>query len=166
MKKGTNKATKKSIQKASPLRTALQKESELLPLVLDGLGAVDNDHRAYFDIAIRNKFADSLNLDQALLIGHEQENRWDYLLGHTPSRKIIAVEPHSAKQDEISTVINKRKAAIQHLRDHLRDGSKVEKWLWVASGRVHFAKTEKVALQLIQNGIEFVGTRVTSKHLP
>lgn len=156
---------KKSTKKLTPVRRSLQKESMLMPLVLDGLGAVKNAHRAYFDNEIRKDFADSLDLDEAMQVGHEGENRWDYLLGHVPSNKVIAVEPHSAKQDEITTVINKRKAAQQHLRGHLKEGSKVEKWLWVASGKVHFANTEKAALRLNQNGIEFVGTSVKAKHL-
>lgn len=156
---------KKSTKKSTPLRCALRKDSKLLPFVLDGLGAVKNAHRDYFDNAIRKEFADSLELDKAVKVGHEQENRWDYLLGHAPSEKIIAVEPHSAKQDEITTVIKKRSAAREHLKDHLRDGSKVEKWLWVASGKIHFANTEKAVLQLSQNGIEFVGKTVAAKHL-
>ena len=74
---------------------------------------------------------------------HEQANRWDYLLGHAPSGNVVAVEPHSAKQDEITTLINKRVAAREQMRGHLRDGARVAKWLWVASGKVHFANTEK-----------------------
>jgi DNA-directed RNA polymerase beta subunit len=78
----------------------------------------------------------------------------------------VAVEPHSAKQDEISTVIKKRTAAREQLKAHLHDVSRVTTWLWVASGKVHFANTEKARVRLDQNGIEFVGTRVTAKHLP
>jgi hypothetical protein len=78
---------------------------------------------------------------------------------------VIAVEPHSAKQDEISTVICKRKAAIEQLKGHLLDGARISKWLWVASGKVHFASTEKARIRLDQNGIAFAGTQVTKKHL-
>lgn len=150
----------------TPTRRSLRPSSSLLPLVADGLGAVEAAHRDYFDPAIRNTFSDSLDLDKALKQGHEQENRWDYLLGHDKSGTVVAVEPHSAKQDEITTVINKRVAARKQLKDHLRDGSHVTKWLWVASGKVHFANTEKARLRLDQNGIEFVGTKVSAKHLP
>lgn len=148
------------------LRGALKEGSGLLPEVKDGMGAVKNSHRDYFDPAIRQTFADSLELDEAVKVGHEQENRWDYLLGHQTSGQLIAVEPHSAKQDEITTVIKKRSAARDQLKDHLRDGTRIAKWLWVASGKVHFANTEKTILRLSQNGIEFVGTRVAAKHLP
>ena len=88
------------------------------------------------------------------------------MLGHEPSGELVAVEPHSAKQDEITTVIKKRSAAREQLKDHLREGARVTKWLWVASGKVHFADTEKVRRLLDQNGIEFVGTKVAMKHLP
>lgn len=150
----------------TPVRNALHENSALLPLVADGLGALKNAHRDYLDSGIRQAFADSLDLDEAVKDGHEQENRWDYLLGHTPSGEVIAIEPHSAKQDEITTVINKRIAAQEHLKDHLRAGARVTRWLWVASGKVHFANTEKTKLRLDQNGIQFVGKKVAAKHLP
>jgi hypothetical protein len=127
----------------TPIRGALREGSALLDLVADGLGAIRNAHRDHFDNDVRSAFADSLELDEAVRQGREQENRWDYLLGHEATGAIVAVEPHSAKQDEVTTVINKRLAAREHLKDHLRDGIQVAKWLWVASGKVHFADTEK-----------------------
>lgn len=147
------------------LKRALRDDSSLHPLICDGLNAVKTAHRDYFDETIRPAFEDSLDLDEAMRPGHEGENRWDYLLSHAPSDQVVAVEPHSAKQDEISTVIKKRSAAREHLRSHLRDGATILRWLWVASGRVHFADTEKARRRLDQNGIEFVGQRVMDKHL-
>jgi hypothetical protein len=129
------------------------------------LNAVKTAHRDYFDETIRPAFEDSLDLDEAMRPGREREYRWDYLMSHEPSDEVVAVEPHSAKQDEISTVIKKRSAAREHLRSHLRDGATILRWLWVASGRVHFADTEKARRRLDQNGIEFVGQRVMGKHL-
>lgn len=151
----------------TPVRRALLADSSLLPLVIDGVGAVQAAHRRdHFDTAILSAFADSLELDEAVRHDHEQENRWDYVLGHEVSGELVAVEPHSAKQDQITTVIKKRTAAQEQLKTHLRDGVRVAKWLWVASGKVHFADTEKVRRLLDQNGIEFVGTRVAVRHLP
>lgn len=115
---------------------------------------------------MRAAFGDSLALDDAMLAGHEQENRWDYLLGHTASGAVVGLEPHSAKQDQISTVVNKRRAAKEQLEDHLRPGQMVSRWYWVASGDVHFADTERLRFQLDQNGIEFIGKRLLPKHLP
>jgi len=146
------------------LKRALRDDSSLHAVICDGLNAVKTAHRGYFDEAIRPSFEDSLDLDEAMRPGREGENRWDYLLSHAPSDAVVAVEPHSAKQDEISTVIKKRSAAREHLRSHLRDGETILRWLWVASGRVHFADTEKARRRLDQNGIEFVGQRVMVKH--
>lgn len=148
------------------MRAALKADSSLQALVADGLAAVKTGDKAFFDSAVRTDIADSLDLDAALRAKHQQENRWDYLLGHAPSRKVVAVEPHSAKQDEIATVIEKRTSAREQLSAHLRDGAHVASWLWVASGRVHFADTEKARRRLDQNGIRFVGTKVMAKHLP
>ena len=106
----------------TPVRVALVVNSSLRPLVVDGLGAIKAAHRDHFEVAIRPTFADSLDLDEALKQGHEQENRWDYLLGHSPSGDVVAVEPHSAKQDQITTVIKKRSAAREQLKGHMRDG--------------------------------------------
>lgn len=150
----------------SPIRGALKEDSILQDSVQDGIAAVENAHKKYLSTEIRADFADSLEIDQNLRWGREQENRWDYLLGHAPSGEVVAVEPHSATQGEISTIIKKRTAARVQLREHLRDGARIAKWLWVASGKVHFAATEKAKLQLDQNGIEFVGTAVMAKHLP
>ncbi|MGZ8861780.1 MAG: hypothetical protein ACXW5J_16450 [Thermoanaerobaculia bacterium] len=147
------------------LRCAMRADSALQPLVRDGLAAVEDAHREYFEQNIRTTFEDSLDLDEAMRVGHERENRWDYLLGHAPSSEVVGVEPHSAKQDEISTIISKRAAAKTHLREHLRNGVQVSRWLWVASGNVQFADTEGARLRLDQNGIEFVGRRILAKHL-
>ncbi|MCU4160053.1 hypothetical protein AiwAL_08020 [Acidiphilium sp. AL] len=148
----------------TPVRAALKTDSTLLNIVKDGLGAVVVSHRSYFDEGVRSLFGDSLDIDAALKEGKEQENRWDYLLGHTQSNKIIGVEPHSAENSEITTVIKKRKAALSQLQEHLRAGVLVSKWLWVASGRVQFAPMEKATLRLAQNGIEFVGRKIKNKH--
>ena len=66
----------------------------LLPLVANGLGALKNAHRGYFDAAIRQTFADSLDLDEAMQPDHEQANRWDYLLGHAPSGNVAVSYTH------------------------------------------------------------------------
>lgn len=150
----------------TPVRRALRAGSTLLPAVADGLEAVKRAHHDYFDQEVRRDFADSLDLDEATRQGRERENRWDYLLGHQRSGELVAIEPHSAKEDEITTVIRKRTAAREHLKGHLREGARVTRWLWVASGKVQFADTEKARRRLDQNGIEFVGTRVAARHLP
>jgi len=131
-----------------------------------GLSALRKADRALIDHDVRQTFAESLDLDSALRARHPQDRRWDYLLGHAPSTSMVGLEPHSAKQDEISAVIAKRRAALAYLRDHLRPGKRVVSWFWVASGRVFFADTEKARRRLDQAGIKFVGTRLLEKHLP
>lgn len=149
----------------TPVRASLKPESSLLTSVRDGIQALKSSHRAYVEATIREVFADSLDLDSALQAGREQEHRWDYLLGHAPSKAVIGLEPHSAKNDEVSTVIAKRKAALVQLRHHLKPGAKVTAWLWVASGNVDFQPLEKARLRLDQNGIGFVGKQLVKKHL-
>lgn len=151
---------------STPVRRALHEKSPLRSHVADDLNAVKSKDRDCFDRDLRNEFDDSLDIDEAFRAGRDNDNRWDYLLGHGPSGEVIAVEPHSAKNDEVTTVIRKRQAAREQLRDHLRNGAKISKWLWVASGNVHFANTEKTRILLDQNGIEFVGKKVLKKHLP
>lgn len=151
----------------TPVRVGLRAESELQERVQNGAAALRKQHRSgLFSPDTLPTIADSLDLDAALVDGNEEQHRWDYLLGHGPSNVIIGVEPHSAKQDEVSRVIHKRKAALQQLRAHLRDGVQVARWLWVSSGSVQFAGSEKTKRLLDQNGIEFVGRKVLPKHLP
>lgn len=150
----------------TPLRSAIDRTSPLRDRVCDGIGAVKRPDHSIFAPEIRETFGDSLDLDAALQERHPQENRWDYLLGHTPSNKIVAVEPHAAREDQVNTVIKKKQAAKQQLSAHLKPGQRVLSWLWVSSGKVHFADTEKARRLLDQNGVHFVGRRVLAKHLP
>ena len=151
---------------STPVRAALDEKSALHSNVRDGLGAIDRAHHPKFDPAIRSGFGDSLDLDAAMQPQHPTANRWDYLLGHTPSGEIVAVEPHSAESHEVKVVIAKRKAALEQLRPHLRNGARVAAWIWVASGKNQFADTEKARRLLDQSGIEFVCPTVLAKHLP
>ena len=149
----------------SPLRAALRPESRLLDEVRDGLGAIKSADRSCLHVEIRSAFADRLEADEALRAGHDQENRWDYLLGHSATSALVGVEPHSAKEDQVSVVIKKRSAAIRQLAEHLREGVAVARWLWVSSGDVYFADTERTRRRLDNAGIEFVGRRVLARHL-
>lgn len=151
---------------STPIRLALEPDSDLQGSVQEGLGAVERAHRRCLAVEVRPAFGDSLDLDAAMEAAHPDENRWDYLLGHTSSGQVVALEPHSARTDEISSVIRKRKAAIEQLREHLRPGQRISSWLWVASGKNHFADTEKARRRLDENGITFVARQVLAHHLP
>jgi hypothetical protein len=168
----TRKSTRKTPKNATatsatttPIRAALVEKSSLRTAVVDGFAAVEKSHRPLFEDSIRTRVADSLDLDAAIRPGHERENRWDYLLG-LDDQAIVAVEPHSAEEGEIPVLIKKLEAAKDQLRPHLKTTARIQAWLWVASGKVHFVDTEKVRRQLDQKGIRFVGTKVLPKHLP
>jgi len=148
------------------IRAALHPKSALSKLVKDGLQAVSDQDRGLIDDDVRATFVDSLDLDEALRPDHPAENRWDYLLGHGPSSKLVALEPHSAETAEIAVVIRKRKAARDQLGSHLRKTASIHSWYWVASGRVAFVTHEKAINRLNQEGIRFVGTKLLRKHLP
>jgi len=148
----------------TPVREALEDDSYLVNHVHDGLGAVKDKDKKLIDPSIRTQFADSLDTDEAFRVGRDQEPRWDYLLGHE-NRSLIAVEPHSAKTDEIQAVINKKRALRQQLDGHLKNEMHISKWLWVASGTVCFPRGSRHEIKLSQSGIKFVGRCVQAKHL-
>lgn len=147
------------------MRAALRPTSRLHGRVEDGLGALKRQDRPHLAGDVRALFADSLDIDAAFQRGNEGANRWDYLLGHAASSALIALEPHSAKEDQISRVIAKKRAAKEQLAPHLKPGARVSRWLWVASGPVAFADTERARVRLDQNGIQFIGRTLLAKHL-
>lgn len=146
--------------KHTTIKKSLRPNSGIRSLVVNGLGAMRKQDRALIDSDISTQFEDSIDIDEAARPGNEQENRWDYLLGISNGSRLIAVEPHTAGEGEISVVVAKRIFSKKFLEDHLIDGKGVEKWLWVASGKVGFLSIEKAKLRLDQNGIEFVGRLV------
>ena len=148
------------------VHAALRASSTLVGHVQPGIGAVDRAHRGYIEEKVRKDFSDSLEIDRNLRDGRESDPRWDYLLGHAPSGCVVGLEPHSADQDkQVKTVIKKRQYALEQLREHLRPGSAVRAWYWVASGRVDFTSIDKVSLQLSSAGITFVGKQLLAKEL-
>ena len=148
----------------SPVRDALEGESSLHSKVMNGLGAMKPKDIDFIDSEIRRKFQDSIDTDLAFIECHRQDHRWDYLLGHD-SQILVAVEPHSAKTDEISVVIRKKDALQRQMRSHLKAGKGISKWLWVASGSTDFQKVSQARIKLSQHGISFVGRKVMAKHL-
>jgi hypothetical protein len=153
---------------STPVRELLLESSRLRKLVCDGLDALSTDDKKRFDEQLRTRFADSLELDAAMLADsrYKVAHRWDYLIGDAATQLVIALEPHSARSDQVSTVIAKRAAAKDQLKPHLRNGARIAAWLWVASGDVQFADTDKERRRLDEAGITFVGKRVLAKHLP
>lgn len=149
------------------LSNALNPKSHLRGAVRPGLQALKKDHaRNLLHESIKSRFTDSIDLDESLRGSAPGEHRWDYLIGDGTSLSVIAVEPHSAHSSEVSVVIEKRNAALTHLRPHLRTGARIAAWYWVSSGPVNFLRYEKTLLQLEQHGIKFVGRTLLPRHLP
>jgi hypothetical protein len=139
------------------LNSALNETSRLLDLVHEGLAAF-----ARVDVKLiaedqRIRIGDSLDLDAATKQEHPQANRWDYIVSIPDLKEFIGIEPHSAKDSEISIVIAKKKHATEYLRSHLRNGCRITRWFWVSHGTVSFSKTDKARRRLDQNGIAFAG---------
>lgn len=149
---------------SGPVRDAL-KSSYLAVSIQSGLQAVPGDKRKHIAESVRSEFLDSLDLDEASRSRHPTDARWDYLLGHEPSSRVIAIETHSAETSQVSKVIQKRTASLLHLRGQLTAGHHIAAWYWAASGRVDFLPHEKTMIRLSENGIQFVGGRLEAKHL-
>lgn len=147
----------------TPLRGALRADSQLQRDVKTGLGALRDTSTLHEDI--RRDFADSLDLDSALQAAHPNDPRWDYLLGHAPSRTLIGVEVHPATSGEVTVIIAKKQAAQCQLQRHLRDGKTVARWIWVASGAVAMLDIDKARRRLDQNGVAFAGRELLARHL-
>src|SRR5437867_3754078 len=113
-----------ALHAVSPLRAAVRNH-------LDALSAAD---AALIALSERPKVGDSINLDAAMRPAFPQANRWDYLMSVPTLHHIIGLEPHSAKDSEISVVIAKKQCASAYLRNHLRPSNRVARWFWVCTG--------------------------------
>jgi predicted PhzF superfamily epimerase YddE/YHI9 len=143
------------------LRSVLLATSSLREHVQAGVGALSKQDVRLIKEPERPRVGDSLNLDEATRDEHPEDPRWDYLLSVPDQSQIVAMEPHSARQSEVSVVIAKKKWAIAVLRDHFGPRHAVARWLWVSSGTVGFSRMDRERRRLDQHGIEFVGRKVT-----
>lgn len=151
-------------RRQTPIRAALRADSALQPKIQDGIRALGTRADVLHD-GIKQDFGDSLNLDTALRASHPNAHRWDYLLGHAPTRNVIAVEEHSAHTSEVPVIVDKKRAARDQLQGHLRDGRSIARWYWVASGAVQILDLEKARRRLDQHGIVFAGGKLLGRHL-
>lgn len=136
------------------LNNAFVPKSTLRPHVQKECQAIAAKHRGLLTNGLRQTVQDSLDLDAATSAQYPRAHRWDYVLG-LRGNKLVGVEPHSARDDEVSTVIAKKQQASQVLRAHLQPGWHVSAWIWVSSGRVRFSKMDPAIRRLDQNGIRF-----------
>ena len=121
--------------------------------------------RKRIDPAVRERFVDGIDADEALRLAHPTERRWDYVLGDEKGGQLVGIEPHPAASGEVSSVIDKKRNAERWLGDHLREGRRVARWLWVGTGKTSLPLGDKVRLRLAQQGIRFVGKAVKATHL-
>jgi len=135
-------------------------------MIRKSLQALKKEHRKLVSGEVAPRVNESLDLDTATARAFPNDPRWDYLLGITGNARLIALEPHSAKDDQISLLIRKKRASTIHLRPHLRDGAFVSAWVWVASNGVSFADTEKTRRRLDEHGITFAGRELRLRHIP
>jgi len=139
------------------LRAALNDGSSLREHVKDGMSAFARVDLGLVAESERSRIGDSLNLDTATRAEFPEANRWDYILSLPEVPEIVGIEPHSAKDSEITVVIAKKKHAIEYLRNHLRGGYRIARWFWVSPGTVGFSRMDRARRRLDQNGIQFVG---------
>ena len=139
---------------------ALRPASPLCARVEPGLSALPAKDRSLLRSAIRPLVGDSLDLDAASREELPEDNRWDYILSVPDKARLVGVEPHQAKDSEVSVVIAKKNGAKAYLRAHLVDGKHVSRWIWVSHGKVGFSNTERSRRRLDQEGIEFQGREV------
>ena len=139
------------------LRAALNENSRLRDLVQSGMAAFANVHFKLIAEDQRSRIGDSLDLDAASKLEDPESNRWDYIVSIPDLAEFVGIEPHSAKDSEISVVIAKKKHATQYLRSHLQNGCRITRWFWVSHGTVSFSKMDRARRRLDQNGIAFVG---------
>ena len=139
------------------LKAALREKSRLCDLVQAGMGAFGHVDVKLIAEDQRPRIGDSLDLDAASKEEHPEANRWDYIVSILDLKEFIGVEPHSAKDSEISVVIAKKKHATEYLRNHLQDGYRITRWFWVSHGTVGFSRMDRARRRLDQNGIAFAG---------
>ena len=127
-----------------------------------GLAALKRRDVKLIAVAERTKAGDSIDLDEATRRQFPESNRWDYLISVPSKSYVVALEPHSAKDSEVSGVIRKKQPAVAFLYDHLPPRHRVARWLWVSHGPVTFTRMDKAVRLLDQHGIKFVGHMLRS----
>jgi hypothetical protein len=139
------------------LINALIPNSSLRPSVINGAGAIKRKDSQLFSVPGKQMISDSLDLDKAVELQYPNDNRWDYLFSLRTLNKLVAVEPHTAKDDQISVVIEKKKKALIHIRGHFHPQHNIANWIWIPSKKVSFSRMENARRRLDKHGIEFNG---------
>jgi hypothetical protein len=139
------------------LRIALNDGSPLRKHLKGGMAAFAPAHHRLVADGERSRVGDSLDLDAATRDEFPEAHRWDYILSVPDLSEIIGIEPHVAKDSEVSVVIAKKRHAAECLRNHLRGGYRVTRWFWVSPSTVGFSRMDRARRRLDQEGIAFAG---------
>lgn len=143
------------------LKNALAKSDPLQAGVRTRLRALTSSDRQLILSSQHKRVGDSLDLDKAGRADHPNKNRWDYLLSVPDASQIVGLEPHSARDSEVSVVIAKKNWAMGYLVSRL-PMHKVARWFWVTHGNVGFSRMDKSVRRLDQHGIKFSGRLLRS----
>ena len=141
---------------------ACEARSHLRAHVRAGLTALNTADIELIHLPERQRVGDSLALDEATRAEQPSAHRWDYVVSIPATGELVGIEPHSARDAEISVVIQKKKNAAEYLSAHFVVGHRVARWIWVTRGRVGFSKMERARRLLDQNGIWFAGRIIRS----
>ena len=97
----------------------------------------------------------SVDIDTTVKSIYPNESRWDYALGY--DGKTHFIEVHTAKTDEVKSVLNKRKWLQDFLINDAPELNKEPKHFhWISSDGNHILPNSSQARQLAQSGIKVV----------
>ena len=136
-------------------RSAIEKTPPLAKALKPGLRALGNNS-GKIRPSDSSRCEGSVDIDATVKAQYPEDSRWDYALGY--GGKTYFVEVHTAKTDEVSSVLKK----LQWLKDFLaRDAPELNQepksFHWVASGKVAILPNSPQARQLAQKGIKIIG---------
>ncbi|SKB12415.1 conserved hypothetical protein [Planktothrix sp. PCC 11201] len=99
-----------------------------------------------------SKCEGSIDIDTTVKSIYPNDSRWDYVVGY--DGKTYFIEVHTAKTDEVKSVLNK----LQWLKDFLiKDAPELNQepksFHWIASNGNHILSGSSQARQLAQKGI-------------
>lgn len=146
------------------LKKALAKSAGLSAAVATGKQAIKGEHRELLVEADRTaaRITDSLDLDVYRQDAAPSEHRWDYLVGVAghAATCVVAVEVHPAREDQVTRMIEKAKAARRVLRAECQADPVDGLWHWLASKNVDCSRAGSAERRLKEAGIAFPKTRL------
>jgi hypothetical protein len=128
----------------------------------DGLQAVRRTDRHRITCREGRLLTGSVDVDQATLTFHPQDNRWDYSIGiKNDDERVVWVEIHPASSQHVQEVIDK----LHWLRRWLKSEAPLlrqfpPRFVWVASGKVALTPNSPQRRRVAQEGLYFAGERV------